>query len=125
MKTGFKRSDFKRSDRLGELFRRELSSIIQNEIRDPRLPDFITISHIKISPDLSYAHIYFTVLDDTKIADTLKVLKGASGYIRSHLSKKLDLRVTPKLHFSYDKSEEYSRNLSKLIDKAAPSQDNG
>jgi ribosome-binding factor A len=125
MKTSFKRSDFKRSDRLGELFRRELSSIIQNEVRDPRLPGFITISHIKISPDLSYAHIYFTVLDDEKIADTLKVLKGAAGYIRSHLSKKMDLRVTPKLHFSYDKSEEYSRNLSKLIDKAAPSQDNG
>lgn len=112
-------TDFKRTDRIAQMMQRKLAQIIQEEIKDPRLPAFITISAVTVTRDLGHAKIYFTVLnDEAGIADV--ILNAASKYLRSALARTLTLRTVPQLHFIYDQSIEYGRRLSRLIDEVAP-----
>ena len=112
-------TDFKRTDRIAQLMQRKLAQIIQEEIKDPRLPAFITISAVTVPRDLGHAKIYFTALnDEAGIADV--ILNAASKYLRSALARTLTLRTVPQLHFIYDQSIEYGRRLSRLIDEVAP-----
>lgn len=112
-------NDFKRSDRVAEMIQRKISQIIQQEIKDPRLPAFVTISAVKVTADLAHAKIYFTVLnDDPEVVAT--ILNAASGYLRKALARFVKLRIIPQLHFVYDESIEYARHLSKLIEDANP-----
>ena len=114
--------DFKRSDRVAQLLQRKLALLIQQEIKDPRLPGFITVSSVEVSKDLGHAKIYFTVFNgDPSIAES--ILNAATSYLRSVLAKTLTLRTVPQLHFVYDKSIEYSARLSRLIDQVNPSSD--
>lgn len=110
-------NEFKRSDRVAEMLQRKLSQIIHQEIKDPRLPNFVTISGVKVSGDLGHAKIYFTVLnEDAK--DTAAILNKAASYLRTALARTIKLRIVPQLHFVYDESIEYGRRLGKLIDEA-------
>ena len=112
-------NDFKRTDRIAEMMQRKLAQIIQKEVRDPRLPGFITISAVTVTRDLGHAKIYFTVLnDEAGMADT--ILNASASYLRSALARTLTLRTVPQLHFVYDKSIEYGRHLSRLIDDVNP-----
>ena len=108
---------FKRTDRVAELLQRELSQLIQLEIKDPRLPAFVTISSVTVSNDLNYAKVYFTILSGNK-QETATVLNNAASYLRSLLAKTIKLYTMPQLIFVYDESIEYGINLSKLIDDA-------
>ncbi|HGK6671905.1 TPA: 30S ribosome-binding factor RbfA [Legionella feeleii] len=112
--------DFKRTDRVAEMMQRKLSQIIQQEIKDPRLPAFITISAVKVSADLGHAKVYFTVFNDD-VKETAAILNAAASYLRSALARSVKLRTVPQLHFVYDESIEYGRRLSRLIDEANPS----
>ena len=112
--------DFKRTDRVAEMMQRKLSQIIQQEIKDPRLPAFITISAVKVSADLGHAKVYFTVFNDD-VEQTAGILNAAASYLRSALARSVKLRTVPQLHFVYDESIEYGRRLTRLIDEANPS----
>lgn len=106
-----------RIEKLNQQFRREISSIIQNELNDPRL-GFITINRVEITKDLSYAKVYFSVLADAK--KTAKVEKGllsAAGYIRKLLSDRIKIRLSPELIFKLDKSTEYSIHIDEEIER--------
>ncbi|ASQ44870.1 30S ribosome-binding factor RbfA [Legionella clemsonensis] len=116
------RKDFKRTDRIAELMQRKLSQLIQQEIKDPRLPAFVTISSVKVSADLGHAKVYFTVLNN-EIELTASILNAAASYLRTALAKSVKLRTVPQLHFVYDESIEYGKKLSRLIDKANPEND--
>lgn len=107
----------KRTDRIEEMLQRKLAEIIPLEIRDPRLPAFVTITGVKVSSDLSYAKIYFTVLTENK-KETVDILNHASGYLRSVLAQTSKLRTMPKFQFLYDESIDYGRHMTKLIDDA-------
>jgi ribosome-binding factor A len=110
---------FKRTDRIAEMMQRKLAQIIQQEIKDPRMPAFITISAVTVTRDLGHAKIYFTALnDEAKMADS--ILNAAASYLRSALARTLTMRTVPQLHFVYDESIEYGRRLSRLIDEVAP-----
>ncbi|WP_019215918.1 30S ribosome-binding factor RbfA [Legionella tunisiensis] len=111
--------DFKRTDRVAEMMQRKLSQIIQQEIKDPRLPAFITISAVKVSADLGHAKVYFTVFNDDA-EQTAAILNAAASYLRSALARSVTLRTVPQLHFVYDESIEYGRRLSRLIDEVNP-----
>ena len=112
-------SDFKRTDRIAEMMQRKLAQIIQQEVKDPRLPGFITISAVTVTRDLGHAKIYFTALnDEAGMADS--ILNAAASYLRTALARTLTLRTVPQLHFIYDKSIEYGRHLSRLIDDVNP-----
>lgn len=108
---------FKRVDRIAEVIQRKLAELISREIDDPRLPSLITISAVKVSPDLSHARIYFTILEDNQ-QQTADILNAASNYLRGFLAKSLKLRKTPNLRFIYDESLAYARHLNQLIEDA-------
>ena len=72
---------------------------------------FVTITGCDITSDLSYAKVYYTVLDETKKESTKKALEKAKGFIRGEISKRIDIRHTPELRFIFDTSEEYGSNI--------------
>lgn len=116
-----KSSDFERSDRVAELVQRKLAEIIQMEVKDPRLPRFVTVSSVKVSRDMTFAKIYITVLGDKEDAQmSVEILNKAASYLRTVLARCIKLRVVPKLVFVFDESVEYGNRLSRLIDDVNP-----
>lgn len=109
-------SEFKRVDRIAEVIQRKLAEVIQKEVKDPRLPGFVTVSAVKVSKDLSHAKVYFTVFNGDP-ADAGIVLNNAASYLRTVLAKSLTMRTVPQLNFVHDKSLEYGNRLSRLIDE--------
>ncbi|KTD33114.1 ribosome-binding factor A [Legionella nautarum] len=112
-------NDFKRIDRVAEMMQRKLSQLIQQEIKDPRLPPFVTVSAVKVAADLGHAKVYFTVLN-ADVEKTTVILNSAASYLRTALARSVKLRTVPQLHFIYDESVEYGRRLSRLIDDLNP-----
>ena len=107
----------KRSQRVAELIQRTLAQLIQHELKDPRLPSWVTISSVEVSPDFSFAKVYFTALNSDP-EQVLQVLNSASSYLRSQLGKVLTIRITPHLQFIFDSSLSYGRHMQDLIDRA-------
>ena len=108
-------STFKRVDRIAEMMQRKLAYIIQQEIKSPGLPNFITLSAVKVARDLGHAKVYFTVFNSSP-EETTEMLNASAGHFRTLLSKMMTLRSVPQLHFIYDESIEYGKRLSRLID---------
>lgn len=107
----------KRTQRVAELIQRRLAELIQQELKDPRLPAWVTISAVDVSADFSYAKVYFTALQ-ARPEDVLKVLNTASSFLRAQLAKVLTLRIVPQLQFVHDESLEQGRHLQAIIDRA-------
>ena len=105
-----------RTERIGNIFVEEISKIIASEIKDENIT-FVTITHVKVSNDLSYAKVYFTVLDKDKKEKVLEDINNAASFIRGKLSERIEIRHTPELKFIYDDSIEYGEKIEKIIDK--------
>lgn len=103
-------------ERLNHAFQEEISMILMTEIKDEDIK-FVTITGVETTNDLSFAKVYFTVLDQTKKETTLEALNGAASFIRGKLSERVDVRHTPELKFIYDNSIEYGEHIEKIIDK--------
>ena len=96
---------------------RELSNIIRNEIKDPRIHPLTSVSLVEVAPDLKTCKAYISVLGGEKArADTIRGLQSAEGYIRRELAHSLNLRNTPEIRFVLDQSIEYGIAMSKKID---------
>ena len=109
----------RRQRRVAELIHRELSLILLREVRDPRLAE-ITITEVRVTPDLLIARIYFTVLGDQEAQqEALAGLESASGFLRTQLAGRIQLRLAPELEFELDKSAEYARHIEQLLDQIA------
>lgn len=107
-----------RMTRINEEIKREISYIIRDEIKDPRVPSILSVVKVETTPDLKYCTIYVSVLgSDEEQKEALEGLKSAVGYIRKELAKRLNLRNTPQLKMVLDDSIEYSVKMSKLLDK--------
>ena len=106
-----------RPQRLGDLIQREVAELIRLEVRDPRV-GMITITSVDVSPDMSHAKVFFTMLEKDKLADTLQGLARSAGFLRSQLAKRIKMYTTPELRYAYDESVERGDQLSRLIDKA-------
>ncbi|MFL6567468.1 MAG: 30S ribosome-binding factor RbfA [Burkholderiales bacterium] len=104
-----------RTQKLGDLIQRELSELVQRELRDPRV-GMITLTGVDVSPDFSHAKVFFTTLDSGHVAEAAKGLKRAAGFLRSQLARRIKLYTTPELRFEYDESVERGDRLSRLID---------
>lgn len=110
--------EFNRTQRVGEQLKRELATLIQHEIKDPRA-GLITVAAVDVSRDLAHAKVYITVLnDDSDVTTAIDVLNRASGFLRRRLGKRMIMRVIPALHFVYDRSQRDSADISALIDAA-------
>ena len=109
--------EFSRGRRVADLIQRELAILVQREVKDPRL-GLVTINDAKVSRDLAFADVYFTMLpeDNSDVAEA--VLNGASGFLRSQLSKVMSTRTTPKLRFHYDNTIENAAKITKAIHDA-------
>jgi ribosome-binding factor A len=106
-----------RPQKLGEVIQRELSELLARELRDPRV-GMITITSVDVSPDLSHAKVFFTILEKQKLEETSEGLQRSAGFLRSQLAKRMKLYTTPQLRFVYDESVERGDRLSRLIDSA-------
>ena len=111
----------RRIDRIEEQIRIELSEIIEREIQDPRI-GLLTVTRSKISPDLSHARIFVTVLgDEAQRKKSLEGLRSAASFIRRSLSKRLHhLRRIPELSFDYDENVEKSIRIEELLEQIKP-----
>ena len=106
-----------RMDRINQLMKREVGSIIQKEFQDPRLM-FVTILSVEVSPDLHNAVVNYSVLGDEKQLQAIaKALESLSGYIRKLIGQRIRLRYTPKVSFVYDKSKTSKGTVFKEYDK--------
>ena len=97
-------------NRINHSFVEEISYVIDREVKNQDIK-FVTITAAKVTNDLSYAKIYFTVLDDSRKKETLKALNQASGFIRMKLFDRIDIRHMPKLEFIYDDYIEYGKEI--------------
>ena len=105
-----------RLKRLNHTYSEEISKILHDEMKDPDL-NFVTITACDTTNDLSFAKVYYTVLEDSKKDVVAAALKKASPSIRSILSSRVNIRNTPELRFVYDDSIEYGRRIDEVIEK--------
>ena len=109
-----------RVERVNSLLRHEISELLQREVKDPRLGDFIAVTEVSASPDLKYAKVFVSSLgcDDAR-KEILGVLGSASGFLRRRLARRLTLRYVPELSFHWDDSIKRGDHLLQLIDEVA------
>jgi ribosome-binding factor A len=120
-------SNSNRIRKIGDQIQRDLSMIIHQEVKDPRV-GMVTVNDVKVSTDLSYADVYFTCMafgpqEETSAQEKVRaeqesVLNKAAGFMRSRLAQGLNLRVMPMLRFHYDAVIESGSKVSALIDEA-------
>jgi ribosome-binding factor A len=110
--------DFPRARRVADQIQRELPELIRQEVKDPRV-GMLTITEVEVNRDMEFAKVFFTTLGGQPEHDEcLLGLQRASGFLRSQLSHRMQLRVVPKLTFVYDRSVEYGMQLTHLIEAA-------
>ena len=106
-----------RPERVADLIRHELALLLEREVKDPRV-GFVTITGIRVSPDMGTAHVGVTVLgDQAKQEESLQGLAAAAGFLRSELARRLQLRRTPALRFELDEMVESERRIEELLRK--------
>ena len=104
-----------RIGRINEEIQKELSTLIRN-LKDPRVQDtMISITHVETTPDLRWAKVYVSFLQEERAKEALKGLKSAGGYLRRELGSALNLRYTPELNWALDDSITYGAKMMKLI----------
>lgn len=104
--------------RINSEVQRELSNIIRNEVKDPRIHPMTSVVAVEVTPDLKICKAYISVLADEEAAkETIKGLRSAEGYIRRALAKSVNLRNTPEVHFILDQSIEYGVNMTRMINE--------
>ena len=103
-------------DRIASNIVKEISYILANEVKDNDIK-FLTVTDAKVTNDLSFAKIYFTVLDENRKKETLQALKNASGFIRRELADRVDIRHIPELEFVYDDSIAYGKKIENIIEQ--------
>lgn len=107
-----------KNQRINGEVQKELSRIINMEIKDPRISAMTSVTEVIVTPDLKYCKAYISVLGDERVVqETLAGLQSANGFIRRELAKNVNLRNTPELTFVMDNSIEYGVEMSKKIDE--------
>lgn len=109
--------DYPRSHRIGDFIQRELAGLIRTEVKDPRLSPLLTVAEVRVNADLSHAKVYITAMDERGPA-SVEILNNLSGFLRSHLLRRMRTRVIPHLQFVYDTTAEKGAQLSALIEAA-------
>lgn len=104
-----------KQDRMDMILQKEISKILQFEIKDPKL-GFVTVTDVQCSSDLSMAKVYVTFLGKQERNDAgLRILNKSKGYIRSNLAKKIKIRKMPDLVFVQDTSLEYGNKIESIL----------
>ena len=104
-----------RLNRINEELKREISNIINYEVTNSNVTGIISVTSVKISPDLRHARVSVSVLNSKNVKLTLAGLKSSSGFIRSRIAEKINLRVTPELVFELDSSMQYGEKIDTIL----------
>ena len=104
-----------RLNRINEELKREISNIINYEVTNSNVTGMISVTSVKISPDLRYAKVFLSILNSRNTKQTLAALKSSSGFIRSRIAAKINLRVTPELVFELDESMQYGEKIETIL----------
>ena len=113
----------KNSNRLGRIdeeLKKEISSIITYDLKNPNITGMISVTKAKITPDLKYAKVYVSILNSRNVKETLAGLKKSSGFVRSEVAKRINLRITPEIIFILDDSMEYGERIDKILKEILP-----
>ena len=103
-------------ERLNHAIQEEISMILMKEVKDKNIK-FVTITGVETTNDLSFAKVYYTVLNREKTEETKKSLEKAAPFIRTKLAERIEVRHTPELRFIYDKSIAYGEHIDKMIEE--------
>lgn len=106
-----------RLDRINEELKKEISNIINYEVKNSQITGMITVTKVKVSPDLSFARVYVSMINSKSVKDTLAGLKSASGFIRRRIAENINLRITPELVFEFDDSLVYGEKIDKILNE--------
>lgn len=104
-----------RFGRIDEEFKKEISQIINYELKEPSVTGMISVTKVKVTTDLSYAKVAVSILNSKDVKKTLAGLKKSSGFIRSELAKRINLRNTPEIIFELDDSLEYGAKIDSIL----------
>lgn len=115
---GLGKPESSRPKRVAEAIKNELSILLLQKVRDPRLQD-VSISRVEITPDLKRAKIFFVAPADRKLGNVIKGLEKARGFFRSQLAAGMNLRYTPELVFFHDRHVEETERLDELFRQIA------
>lgn len=108
-----------RQRKVGDQIQRELSELIQRELRDPRV-GMVTLTGVDVSPDCAHALVHFSCLDASHADEAAQGLARAAGFLRSGLARRVKLFTTPELRFAYDASVERGDRVSRLLASVLP-----
>jgi ribosome-binding factor A len=113
-----------RIERVSSLMRHEISELLQRQVKDPRLSQFVAVTEVSTSPDLRYAKVFVSCMgSEEEKEEMLKGLEAAANFMRNQLAKRLRLRRIPELSFHWDDSIERGTHLLQLIDELNPHPD--
>lgn len=104
-----------RMGRIDEEYRKELSNIISYKIKNPNITGMISVTKVKVTSDLKYAKVSVSILNSRNVKETLEGLQKSSGFIRSELAKRVNLRNTPEIIFELDDSLEYGAKIDSIL----------
>lgn len=103
-----------RIDRINEEIKRELSAIL-GTVKDPRVPELVSVVAVKTTPDLHFCKVYVSFLGQIDEKAAIKGLESAAGYVRREIGQRIKLRYTPEFQFVCDHSIQYGAKISKMI----------
>ena len=104
-----------RLGRVNEELKKELSQIINYELKNPDVTGMVSVTKVKVTPDLKHAKVYVSILNSKNLKKTLQGLKDSSGFMRSRIAKTVNLRITPELVFEYDDSIVYGEKIDAIL----------
>lgn len=109
-----------RLGRIDEQYRKEISQILNYELKNPNVTGLISVTKVKVTNDLKFAKVYVSILNSKNLKDTLAGLKRSAGFIRSELAKRVNLRNTPEIIFELDDSLEYGAKIDSILKEIMP-----
>ena len=109
--------DHHRHERIGEEIAHEINAMLAGELKDPRLEGSVSVSAVRVQPDMKHARVYVSVRTENsrEQTDAIKALEHAAGFIRSEIIERLQLRRLPELHFALDLSQERVERVEQLL----------
>ena len=109
-----------RLERINEEYKKELSQIINYELKNPNATGMISVTRVKVTNDLKYAKVAVSILNSKNVKETLAALKKSAGFIRSELARRVNLRNTPEIIFELDDSMEYGARIDSILKEIMP-----
>ncbi len=104
-----------RLERINSEIQKIVSEIIDTKLRDPQIDAIISVNQVDTTPDLAHSKVYISSIGKTPKDEVVARLKGAGGFIRGQLSKRINLRIIPRLEFILDTSEEYANRIDNIL----------